>query len=725
MKQFNDEWSDDLSEFNILSFEEVSQGFSGKENVLKDISIHPKGSPYYRSKLHDIAKTPHGKTYKTDQPVSAFPCTGQAKDGTYGYEYFAYVSPYENGSDVYKAYKDEPNDPYSLALLYEKPNPNKSNFAGDFYIADFGEKMVEFYEKTIMNNNPKYQNGIPCNIEKKFFMNVKSLEDDAKYLKELAKHYEKDNLNESLILAALQREYTYRTKGDLLFEITGDILSIPSDAIGWIAEKLEKIKPQEHHYKADVKDFSPVLFPAVVLHHIEQNDFASSQLFEKAMKLIKNASDSIANAVIDHLPSAMKKLVEKISNIIDQVQMFLSDITSYFEEWIKEKIYLMNAFVCGVIDGIVGLVQSILYILQFLLQPTVAYSYEQYLEKRANLEKIEDITDWLSENIPQFLEGIKALFSNVGTLDQRDLKALFKSLADYFGDISKYTLAFYAGVLVFEIVINILLLIFTEGIGNIAKGATALQKAGNLLKVLAREAISVVTMGLSDVLRFFTRFITKFVKVCQDGFSAFIRWIRQLFRKMKNANKAEDLLGEAHEIEEVVIRARRLQKGAGDITKSFAENAGIKINRWISENKVFGQSTDHTCVATSLKMVLEDKNIVKSETYLAEALNTDKNGARIKDIPEALYNSYLDDVVAIYESKIKLPKLVKKLGAGDKAIVSIGTKEFGSHAVVLEKIENGKVFLRDPLPIHQGKSYIMKTENFQKIFKDKAVIIKK
>lgn len=178
-------------------------------------------------------------------------------------------------------------------------------------------------------------------------------------------------------------------------------------------------------------------------------------------------------------------------------------------------------------------------------------------------------------------------------------------------------------------------------------------------------------------------------------------------------------------IDDLIPNSRKYLKWGGDSTKTFAENAGFKLQKFVSKTKVFGQSEDYTCVATSLKMVLKDKNIVKNEEYLAQALNTNKDGARIKDIPDALYNSYLDDVVAIYEEKIKFSKLLEKLDVEDKAIVSVGTNEFKGHAMVLEKVENGKVFLRDPLPIHQGASYTMSLKDFEKIFNDKAVIIKK
>lgn len=46
------------------------------------------------------------------------------------------------------------------------------------------------------------------------------------------------------------------------------------------------------------------------------------------------------------------------------------------------------------------------------------------------------------------------------------------------------------------------------------------------------------------------------------------------------------------------------------------------------------------------------------------------------------------------------------------------------HAVLLEKTENNNVFLRDPLPLNQGSSYSISVDDFDKIFKKKAVIIK-
>jgi len=444
--------------------------------------------------------------------------------------------------------------------------------------------------------------------------------------------------------------------------------------------------------------------------------------------LVKQSADKVKDAAIDHLPDSFKKLVTRITGIINTIKTFLSEINEIVSDLAQKGIEFLkipNAFNCGILNGLVSLVQCILYILEFLLQPTTAFSYQQYLERRNLLEKAEDVLDWVYENVPVFLEGVKKLFRSSVNISQSDFESIFDQLKEYWDNTSRYTVAFYTGLIVFEFIINILLLIFTAGEGNVVKGATYVQKASSLLRVITREAFSAATFGLTDLLLGLGKLMLRFSKACAKGFKGFIKFIEELLQGAKNGAKAEDLAEEAQDIEEVIVRGKKFQKGGGDITKSFAENAGIKIERVASTTKVFGQSTDHTCVATSLRMVLEDKNIIKSEDYLANALDTTRDGARIKDIPDALYNNYIDDVVAVFEEDIKFSKLLEKLEDGDKAIVSIGTPEFKGHAVVFEKVEDGKVFLRDPLPMNQGASYSMKLEDFEKIFNKKAVIIKK
>ncbi|MFY1046727.1 cysteine peptidase family C39 domain-containing protein [Chryseobacterium sp. GP-SGM7] len=735
-KLFDDEWSDDLSEFKVISIEDLNKGFVGDKSALGDTIINKDNSPDYRSPFHDYRNTPLGYSYLTDNPVSIFASTGVNEKGEKGYEYYAEVLPCETGSQVYGSYQANARKKQALFLFYEKPNPNKSNFSGDFYIAKMGDYFVQLFKR--------FPEPLPSNVNGQFFRNITSMEDEAAYLTQLAYTFEKDKIDATLVHQALMREYQFYT-GDRRFEeIIGNISSIPADAIGWCAEKLEVFKPTEKNYNPQANDYSP-LIPIIGGVAVPVNINKAAQFFEnlgdnpfvqgaevafsQVWSMVKQAASKVKDASVDHLPDTFKKLINKITGVINDIKSFLTNITNDLGEMVKqgfEVLKLANAFYCGVNSGLISLIQCLLYILEFLLQPTTAFSYQQYLERRDLMEKAEDVLDWVAENVPKFLQGVKDIFKASGSISQSDMEGILDKMKEYFENVSRYTVAFYVGIFAFELLINILLLIFTEGAGNVVKGATYVQKAASLLKVLARETVSVATLGITDLLAFLSRFIIRFGKACAKGFSGFTRFIEELLQGAKNGAKAEELADEIHDIEEVIIKGRKLQKGGGDATKSFAENAGIKIERFLSEAKVFGQSTDYTCAATSLRMTLHDKGILLLEDELARALKTDTNGASILDIPEALYFKRLEDqVTAIAEKDIRLSKLLEKLEDGDKAVVSIGTEHFKGHAVVLEKVEDGKVFLRDPLPMNQGASYKMNIEDFKRIFKERAVIIKK
>lgn len=61
MKQFNDKWSNDLSEFNTISFEEMNQGFKGGQNPLDTIRTQKS----FQEISNEIAlNTPFGKNSK-------------------------------------------------------------------------------------------------------------------------------------------------------------------------------------------------------------------------------------------------------------------------------------------------------------------------------------------------------------------------------------------------------------------------------------------------------------------------------------------------------------------------------------------------------------------------------------------------------------------------------------------------------------------------------------
>ncbi|GEN77849.1 cysteine peptidase family C39 domain-containing protein [Chryseobacterium hagamense] len=756
MEEFDDDFGD-LSPFKTRSFEELNQR-SKQNNAFVNTMINKDDFPDYRSPFHDYRNTPSGYSYLTDNPISStFPSTGLNEKGEKGYEYYAEVLPCETGSQVYGSYQANARKKQALFLFYEKPNPNKSNFAGDFYIAKMGDYFVQLFKR--------FPEPLPSSVGGKFFRNISSMEDEAAYLAQLAYTYEGDKINAALVRDALMREYQFFT-GDRRFEeIIGNISSIPADALGWCAEQLESLKPTEKNYNPEAKDYSPLvpIVGAVNLNKAAQffeglgdNPFVQGAevAFSKVWTLVKQAASKVKDASIEHLPDAFKKLINKITGVINDIRSFLANATDNISEMAKqgiEALKLANALYCGVHSGLISLIQCLLYILEFLLQPATTFSYQQYLERRDLMEKAEDAVDWITENVPKFLQGIKDLFKASGSISQSDMEGIFDKMKEYFGDISRYTVAFYVGIFAFELLINILLLIFTEGAGNVVKGATYVEKAASLLKVLARETVSVSTLGITDLLAFLSRFIIRFGKACAKGFKGFIRFIEDLLQGAKNGAKAEDLAMTAEEIEEVVLKGKKVQSIFNILTSARAgfKKVGIEIVakvdgyllKWkekpifkgdfkevnafwskilkpklgtgtggilkylqiLSRNMV-AQEHSMSCAAACIRQLAKDHGIEMTEAAIRKlAGTTEELGTTDLGIVLALEDVFtsknIEALSYFRNTDEAMPDILKDISKEGSWLASIHPLNGQKHAVIVDKIIDNKVYIRDPWPI--------------------------
>jgi hypothetical protein len=378
-----------------------------------------------------------------------------------------------------------------------------------------------------------------------------------------------------------------------------------------------------------------------------------------------------------------------------------------------------NAFFCGILNSLIDALNGLLWIFKLGSQLAV---------------KLQEIRLDFRDTFLKFLEYIDSLRKAIQAFDFGKIwKALLQHIKHFIQELpqaSIYELSYFAGAavgfiitIVVEIVLGLLLTggaitvaIIVEELLKIVRSTAQFARkvsstAAELLKNAGKIATSTMQKALTQLLRFFQQGTDNILKILDDFFSAL----------RKGGDEVVDVISRL--FNDV---AKGIAKSKGDLNKTFFENAGKKVSKYVTSTRLLGQTTDHTCVAASLRMVLKDKAIIRSEEELARVLKTDINGARLMDIPEALYQKRLDEQVsAIFEKNIKLPKLIEKLQEGDMAIVSVFDEGIGSHAMVLEKIEDGKVFLKDPLPIKKGASYSVSIDDFEKIFKENAVIIKK
>ncbi len=560
------------------------------------------------------------------------------------------------------------------------------------------------------------------------------------------------------------REYQFFT-GDRRFEETiGNISSIPADALGWCGEQLESLKPTEKNYNPEAKDYSPLvpIIGAVNLNEAAQffeglgeNPFVQGAevAFTQVWQLVKQAASKVKNASIEHLPDAFKGLVEKISTVINTIKNFLSEVKDELVELAKKGIEVLkiaNAFYCGINNGLVGLLQCILYILQALFQPTMALSYEQYKNRRDLLEKAEDVLDWVLANGPVFLKGVKDLFSSSGGISQSDFEGIFDKLKGYWDNASRYTVAFYTGVIAFEFIINILLLIFTAGEGNIIKGTTYIQKVSSLLWVLTRETFSALTFGITDLLLGLGKLIFRFAKACAKGFKGFIKFIEELLQGAKNGAKAEDLAMTAEEIEEVVLKGKKAQsifnilasvrtgfkklgieivaKADGYLLKwrekpifkgDFKEvnsfwnkivkprlgagtGGAFKYLSEISSSKIFCQEQPMSCAAACIRQLAKDNGIDVPESLVREFAKTDwDTGTQLDNIKGAMTDIFKDMEVQVgtpYIGITDIKQTAEVISQVTKKpwIATIRPPGGTRHTIIVDKIEDGIVYIRDP-----------------------------
>jgi hypothetical protein len=71
-----------------------------------------------------------------------------------------------------------------------------------------------------------------------------------------------------------------------------------------------------------------------------------------------------------------------------------------------------------------------------------------------------------------------------------------------------------------------------------------------------------------------------------------------------------------------------------------------------------------------------------------------------------------------------LDHFILAFNKGDKVIVSVRANNLGPHALVIDKIEDGLVFIRDPWPPGFGTSYSVNLDDFGTAFNGKFIIFK-
>lgn len=108
------------------------------------------------------------------------------------------------------------------------------------------------------------------------------------------------------------------------------------------------------------------------------------------------------------------------------------------------------------------------------------------------------------------------------------------------------------------------------------------------------------------------------------------------------------------------------------------------------------------------------------EAWFRDVLKTDRvSGTILSKVPENLNNLYNvlgEKINVTLSKKANIKDIQKDLNNGLFISAQVKINSANYHQLVIDKIENGQVFIRDPWPLGIGSSYSISVEDFNKNF---------
>lgn len=344
MGNFEDEFGD-LSEYKMLSFEEVSKGFVGNKNPLQEITGKSfeelsafKNSPfgqYWDKNIHEWAKNIYGgskiieKYNLTIADLSHRVSFGQA-DGyaalsdTSKYNFVVYSDP--NGEEVIKMYEDpknipNPEKPFEV-LVFIETDDGRFDF-GKIVRVKFGAAVIDDLKDKYFRELPWNDND-PEDIAEEFIKRAWATSVSAQTVNAIELEQNTPDF-EDLMVKAIQYEYDNQKFDDFswfVMAIKGaDYIGLkaPNWAFGvgqWLRTKKYK---EDKYWNGDLpeKEYTPAFLPDFLFYD-KQEDRAKSlkEYFHKPYDALK----SEINVKIAHEDPVSKMVKKWLYRNIDDCQ---------------------------------------------------------------------------------------------------------------------------------------------------------------------------------------------------------------------------------------------------------------------------------------------------------------------------------------------------------------------------------------------------------------------
>ncbi|WP_165835377.1 zincin-like metallopeptidase toxin domain-containing protein [Chryseobacterium viscerum] len=500
----------------------------------------------------------------------------------------------KSGIEVFDRYKKDKIESDYFTIYYEETSKNTSNFFGTACRVKMGDyarqRLIKDY-----NSNGKTINYDGNTVDG-------SVSDFNSLIKLIAKDY---GIDDTLLKGAIYLEILEKSKINEAFK---NVSSLNNQLADWLKggiEATEKWKFTEENYdyikfyvepiynnyqnkigaiglpKQEVKykPIIPVPFPCNEYKNMSSNqqgiaesglkklsefiasfDEISTATVFNIVKATPTITDDILFAVTflvknfieDNMPDSIKSIYNKLKVLFKEVLGIVSNIRSVISEKLNREIAKINAFLCGILNGLISLVQMIIMLLAMVMDHLPIFELEkmsalELAKHQEKLEFIEDFVDLFDKNAKEFLNGIKKLFTDDKIW--KDISAFISSLSKKISNYNEYFWAYFIGGVAFELILDAVIAYFTGGSSLVAEASAKISrltakaeqtgaKALNFSKNLGKKIVNTA----QDLYKWLEKEFLEMIEAIKNGKVA--DWIKK---------KIDAIFGSGNRIQDEVV----------------------------------------------------------------------------------------------------------------------------------------------------------------------------
>ncbi len=258
----------------------------------------------------------------------------------------------------------------------------------------------------------------------------------------------------------------------------------------------------------------------------------------------------IKNYLEEYVLGSFKEIFKKIKELIAKAIDFLKEVASKTTDFISEQLALLNAFLCGLINGIISLFQTVIVVLSFVVNNISILELEkvsktEISKHQEKLEFVEDLIDLISENAVELFSGLLTIVTTTKIWDEavKFIAEVSKKVTSY----SKYFWAYFVGAVVFELILDAVIAFFTGGASIAVQAAAKISRLASKATELASKGVKLgaqlgrkVAESASDLYKWLRKQIEEIIEAIKSV--KLIEWIKEKFRSFFDNKDIDEIL---------------------------------------------------------------------------------------------------------------------------------------------------------------------------------------